>query len=156
MKNQKLHLVITSVFLFAVFGFGPAYAQGPLAPIKSDFCIAVAEISLDAASELGEATKDAADCLVEFEDCRSGRFGRDPTNCINEYARCNNFANRDQEQACDRFSEEFLDLYNDTLRESSFLNLEFRFMRWANSNARARECLEPAVSMYEACAGLTD
>ena len=155
MKIQKLLVIAAIVCLLAVFVSGSAYA-GPLRPIKNEFCQAVAILAADATDELIEATADVADCLVEFDDCRSGRFGRDLENCINEYNRCNRFANRDQQQACDKFREEFADIYDDTLRQSGFLNLEFRFMRWANSNVKARECLQPAIDMYLLCGGVTE
>jgi hypothetical protein len=39
------------------------------------------------------------------------------------------------------------------LRQSGFLNLELRFLRWANTKERARSCLQPAINMYQLCGG---
>ena len=156
MKTQKLLVIAASVCLLVVFVSGSAYAQGPLAPIKSEFCTTVAALSVDAAAKLVEATADVVDCLVEFEDCRGGFAGRDLENCISEYNRCNRHGNRDQEEVCSDFSEDFGALYEEALRQSGFLNLEFRFLRWSNTNAKALECLEPAIGMFNACAGLTE
>ena len=154
MKNKSLHLAVISVFLLAIFGFESAHAQ--LAGIKSGFCEAIEEAALESFEELAEATEDVVECFSEFEDCRSGFLRRDPANCINEFVRCNRFGERDQSQACENFGEELSDIYNDSLREASFLSLEPRFMRWANKNERAKECLEPAHTMFLLCGGLTD
>ena len=156
MKTQKLLVIAASVCLLVVFFSGSAYAQGPLAPIKSEFCTTVAALSVDAAAKLVEATDDVADCLVEFKDCRTGLIGRDFENCISEYNRCNRHGNRDQEEVCSDFSEDFGAAYEEALRQSGFLNLEFRFLRWSNTKAKARECLDPAIVMFNACAGLTE
>ena len=155
MKTQKLLVIAASVCLLVVFVSGSAYAQGPLAPIKSEFCTAVEILAAGAVEKLVEATADVADCLVEFEDCRSGFFGRDLENCISEYNRCNRHGNRDQAEVCSDFSEDFGAAYEEALRQSGFLNLEFRFLRWSNTKAKARECLDPAIGMFNACAGLT-
>ena len=154
MKTQKLLIIAASVCLLVVFFSGSAYA-GPLAPIKSEFCTTVEAVAADAFLKLVEATEDVVDCAVEFEDCRSGFASRDLENCISEYSRCNSRGNRDQEEVCRDFSEDFGAVYEEALRQSGFLNLEFRFLRWSNTNAKARECLEPAIYMFDQCAKFT-
>jgi hypothetical protein len=159
MKTQKLLVIAAIVCLLAVFVSGSAYAQPPLPRIIVAFCQEVDGLALEAGDELGEATRDLAECIDEFQDCRGGRgIGNDPlVECLNDGNRCTSRANNEQQRACDEFRVEFKDAYNDALRQARFNGVGDKFEDFFDTRSgRRQDCLRPAIQASRACAGLND
>jgi hypothetical protein len=140
-----------------VAGCGQGHAQGTeLIEIIAEFCEDVSRASIEGVDDLGEATRDLLDCSVEFEDCQTGLFDRDPVSCIAKYARCNTEANEDQTQACDLFERRFEDAYDDALRDARREGPETETLFQIYIVEQGQECLEPAVFTATACSGLSE
>ena len=161
MKTQNIFVGIAVVCFFAtlIAGCGQREAQAQeteLAQIIAEFCTDVLEISVETVDDLAEATRDLQDCAVEFDDCQTGLFGRDPVACITKFADCSNEANQDQGQACNFFERRIEDAYDDALREARRESQGTETLFQIYIDEQGQECLEPAVLAATACAGLTE
>ena len=165
MNSQNIFVGSAVVCLLAALmvgcGQGQAQTQAPtqepgLSEIIAEFCDDVMQISIEALDDLAEATRDLQDCAVEFDDCQSGLFSRDPVSCIAQYAECNSEANQDQQQACDFFEHRLEDSYSDALRDARREGPETETLFQIYLEEQGQECLEPAVLTATACSGLTE
>ena len=162
MKTQNMFVGTAVVCLLAVFAAGcgqggQAQAQEPgLSEIIAEFCEDVSQLSIEALDDLGEATRDLQDCSVEFSDCQSGLFSRDPVSCVIKYTECNSEANQDQQQACGFFGHRLEDAYDDALRDARREGPETERLFQIYLEEQGQECLEPAVLTATACSGLTE
>lgn len=134
--------------------FLPGAAQAQVAGIIDEFCQETQDAADDAVFELSEASNDLEECVVEFDDCLSGLFGRDPVECSRDYLRCIKVGQRDQRQACTDFVDEFKAAYRQALRRADREDVDDEFLLWFYSSA-SEECLAPVRSTAALCAGVT-
>ena len=152
MKSQKLFVITVSICLLAVFVAGPAYSSS-FPETKDEFCTEVANDSVNAISEISEATADMADCVDEYSDCTDGLFTDSRVECLSDGLNCVNWANSDQEQACASFANDFDRAYTRALRQSRNNGTEDLFLGWLNSS-QSQSCLQPAHVITATCAGV--
>ena len=157
MKLKKMLSSVTAACLLAVFIPGTAQADPPLPGIIAEFCSEVLRDADDALDELGEASRDLLNCGDEFEDCQRGLLNNGPVSCLIEIVNCADNANQDATQACNFFSNQLGDAYEDTLREARRAGpgVEGRFQEWLLTE-RGRACLQPAVIVTSTCAEIDD
>lgn len=92
----------------AFFVFLPAStAHAQLDEIIHDFCISAATVTDDFLGDFGRAANELQDCFDDFGDCQGIGVDVGESNCLGNFRRCTERADRKAERACSDFQKDF-------------------------------------------------
>jgi hypothetical protein len=153
MKFQKKFTPAAAACVLALFLPAPAYAQ--LVEVIADYCEEVLQNSESTLNKLEDATSDLLDCADDYNDCGTGLFDDNPVDCISDYRQCIGRGNREQDQACNTFFNDFRSDTRSAERQADRADVEDEFLLWFYGNwDDSNSCLAPSRTVSSLCAGL--